>query len=254
VSVLYPRLLDQTARELHEQYIVAKIEDLQRKAAYRHPSAVFTATGGQRVGTEQLADLRDAVVRAAADTGFPVQGGKREHAEFDLRVARLLHEKSGLVPAEASVRSAWAFLALVLLPDVTYWRFPSAPGDRVLATDITRHVFGRLWWRAHLLEDPDSSGDRYELLQTFGESAFDQIFARRRALGGSRPLIRALARTWPSLSLHGLSERAVLREVLKRFRRLGTLIDFEALDDAQLGHQVAAVTRETVAALRPRAL
>jgi hypothetical protein len=249
MSVLYPRLLDQAARSLHDEYLEADVDTLRGKAALRHPSAIFTATGGVRVDKHQLSDLREAVLAEAVAARYPYAGTREGRSEFDLRVARLLHERGGLVPAEASIRSVWAFLALVLLPDVAYWRFPQAPGDRVLATDITRHVFGRLWWRAHLLADPGASTDRYALIGAFGESAFDQIFARRRSLGGSRSLIRALARTWPNLQLERKGERDVLREVLKRFKRLGAVIDFEALDDAELSRQVAGVTEEVITAL-----
>lgn len=251
MSVLYPRLLDKVAHELHREYVGMRIEDLRIKAAVHHPSAIFTATGGSRVGTEQLTELREAVVAAAEEAQFPGPGTRDGRASFDLNVSRLLHERAGLVPAEASVRSAWAFLALVLMPDVAYWRYPRAPGDRVLATDITRHVFGRLWWRAHLLEEMDSHGDRYALIGAFSESAFDQVFARRRSLGGSRPLIRALARAWPRLVLEPKDERVVLREVLKRFRRLGTVVDFEAVSDEELQRQVAEVAEGVVTALRP---
>jgi hypothetical protein len=252
VSVLYPRLLGRVARELHEEYVGMEVEELQSKAALRHRSAIFTATGGVRVHTEQLQALREQVLAEAVKANYPYPGTRDGRAEFDLRVAKLLHERSGLVPAEASVRSTWAFLALVLLPDVAYWRYPRAPGDRVLDTDITRHVFGRLWWRAHLLEDPNVVGDRYARIGVFGEAAFDQIFSRRRSLGGSRTLIRALARTWPRLGLEQKDERTVLREVLKRFKRLGAIVDFEALDDEELARQVAEVADEVVTALQLR--
>lgn len=250
MSVLYPRLLSRVARELHDEYVGLEVEQLRQKAALRHPSTIFTATGGMRVHPDQLRDLREAVLAEAAEANYPFAGTRDGRAEFDLRVARLLHERTGLVPAEAAVRSTWSFLALVLLPDVAYWRYPRAPGDRVLDTDITRHVFGRLWWRAHLLEEPGAVGDRYALIGAFGEAAFDQIFSRRRSLGGSRTLIRALARTWPRLGLAQKDERAVLREVLKRLRRLGAVVDFEVLDDEQLALQVAEVADEAVAALR----
>jgi hypothetical protein len=252
MSTLYPRLLGRVARELHDEYVDMEIEQLRQKAAMRHSSSIFTATGGTRVHTEQLHYLREAVLAEAVEANYPYPGTRDGRAAFDLRVARLLHERTGLVPAEASVRSTWAFLALVLLPDVAYWRYPRAPGDRVLDTDITRHVFGRLWWRAHLLEEPSVTGDRYALIGAFGEAAFDQIFSRRRSLGGSRALIRALARTWPRLGVAQKDERAVLREVLKRLRRLGAIVDFEALDDGQLDLQVAEVAAESVMALQSK--
>jgi hypothetical protein len=248
MSVLYPRLLDRAARALHTEYSQLPIRELQERAATHHRSAVFAATGGRRVSETELKDLRSEILRRAEHAGFPAEGRRQDRATFDLETARLLHERSGLVAAEASVRAAWAFLALVLVPDIAYWRYPRPPADRVLGTDITRHVLGRLWWRAHLLEDPTTPGDRYALIESFGEAAFDQIFARRRSIGGSRVLVRTLACTWPRQHLAGLNEREVLTEVLKRLLRLGAVIDFESLDEADLAAQVHETMAEAIAA------
>ncbi|MGW0042534.1 DUF6339 family protein [Rhodococcus sp. NPDC003348] len=216
-------------------------------AAFRHRSAVFAATGGRRVTEDELQDLRERIVKAAENAGFPDEGRRAERASFDLEVAQLLHERSGLVAAEASVRSIWAFLALVLLPDVSYWRYPNPPTDRILGTDITRHVWGRLWWRAHLLSVPQSA-EPYRLLDAFGEAAFDQIFARRRSIGGSRALVRALADAWPDIDRGGVNDRQLLRDVLKRILRSSAIIEFEALDEDELRRQIteAAVESATI--------
>jgi hypothetical protein len=248
VSVLYPRLLDAAARELHRQSSRSTLEQLQDRAAFGHRSAVFAATGGRRVTEDELHDLRSRIVKAAEHAGFPGEGGRADRAAFDLEVAQLLHERSGLVAAEASVRSIWAFMALVLLPDVSYWRYPRPPADRVMGTDITRHVWGRLWWRAHLLASP-SRVERYRLLDAFGEAAFDQVFARRRSLGGSRTLVRALAQTWPTVERGGVNDRQLLRDVLKRLLRLSAVVDFEALDESELQGQITEVVSRSVAVL-----
>lgn len=247
-SILYPRLLDHAARALHKQHMQSTLHDLQGAFAFSHPSAVFAPTGGERVSPERLEELRDRIVKAAQEAGFPGEGRRRDRMDFDLEVARLLHQKTGLVAAEAAVRPIWAFLALVVLPDVSYWRYPRPPVDRVLATDITRHVWGRLWWRAHLLARPGEVG-RYDLLGAFSEAAFDQIFARRAMLGGSRSLVRALAETWPSLDRGGLAERDLLRDVLKRLRRAAAVVEFDALDIAELRRQVAAEAAASISAL-----
>jgi hypothetical protein len=249
VSVLYPRLLGDAARELHSQYQHAPIAELRERHALRHPSAVFAATGGRRITVEELQRLRDDILAVATRAGFPNEGRRHDRMTFDVEVAQLLHQRCGLVAAEASVRPIWAFLALVLLPDVSYWRYPRPPGDRVLGTDITRHVWGRLWWRAHLLARPQKE-DGYRLLDTFSEAAFDQVFARRRSIGGSRLLVRTLAELWPSVEHGGATERDVLRDVLKRLLRLGAVIDFEALDAHELRRQVRTAAVESATALR----
>ena len=249
MSVLYPRLLDRAASERFAEFAsVEHARDLTVRAAARHPAAVFAATGGRRVTEGELRAMRDDVLALAAAAGYPDVAASGARATFDVEAAKLLYRRMGLVPAEASVRALWAFVALVLLPDVAYWRFPDPPKDRVLATDITRHVFGRLWWRAHLLHDPGRD-EPFALLDTFGEAAFDQIFARRRALGGSRALIRGLAAHWPAADRGGCSERDVLRETLKRLLRHGAFQDFECLEPAVIRDEIAHVVGEVVEAL-----
>lgn len=251
MSVLYPRLLGDAAKELHLQHLQTPIADLRSQYAVRHPAAVFAATGGRRVTPEELQRLRDDVLEVAARAGFPDEGRRQDRVTFDLEIAQLLHQRCGLVAGEAAVRSIWAFLALVLLPDVSYWRYPRPPGDRVLGTDITRHVWGRLWWRAHLLALPEEIG-RYRLLDTFGEAAFDQIFARRRSIGGSRALVRTIADVWPSVDHGRVPERDVLIDVLKRLSRWGAVVEFESLDDDELRRQVKDAATESAMLLRPQ--
>lgn len=251
MSVLYPRLLGDVARELHREYQWLSINELGDRHALRHRSAVFAATGGRRVSSDELQLLRDDVVAAAKRAGFPGEGRRQDRVTFDIEIAQLLHERCGLVAGEAAVRSIWAFLALVLLPDVSYWRYPRPPGDRVLGTDITRHVWGRLWWRAHLLARPQEF-ERYRLLDTFGEAAFDQVFARRRSIGGSRALVRTLAEVWPGVERGGVPEREVLIDVLKRIARWGAVVEFEALDEDELRRQVQDASSESAELLRAR--
>lgn len=249
MSVLYPRLLGDAAKRLHQEYQHISIAELGSRHALRHPAAVFAATGGRRVTEEELQRLRDDVLEIAGRAGFPDEGRRQDRVTFDLEIAQLLHQRCGLVAGEAAVRSIWAFIALVLLPDVSYWRYPRPPGDRVLGTDITRHVWGRLWWRAHLLALPQRF-EPYRLLDTFGEAAFDQIFARRRSIGGSRALIRTLADIWPSVDRAGTPERDVLVDVLKRLSRWGAVVDFESLDQYELRRQVQDATDESLSVLR----
>ncbi|MFE0175665.1 DUF6339 family protein [Streptomyces sp. NPDC059002] len=250
MALLYPRLLSGQAKPLHQLYKEMSPRDLAEHVAYRHESAVYVATGGDRISEQQLRDLRARVLATAERAGFPEESSRTARARFDLDLAALLHTEMGLMPAEAASGDVWAFLALVLLPDVAYWRYPRPPGDRVVASDLTRHVFGRLWWRAHLVRDP-MAPDPYEALDILGEAAFDQIYARRKSLGGSPHLVRNLLHAWAAVDLRGLAEREVLRDFLKRLLRLAPFVIFEALDDAELRAELRVVAEESVAALRP---
>ncbi|MGW6334222.1 DUF6339 family protein [Nocardia rhamnosiphila] len=194
---------------------------------------------------DRLRWLREAIVDLARESAYPESPDARQKVTFDLGSARILHREMKIAPAEAAAGDVWAFLALVLLPDVAHWRYPRPPGDRVLGTDLTRHVFGRLWWRSQFVFS-SSESDPYGALTILGESAFDQIYARRASLGGSPHLIKSILRVWGALDLNGMQERELLRDFLKRLLRLAPFVMFEALGDQALDEELLAVARETI--------
>lgn len=245
MSFLYPRLLAEQARPLFDEYRQLTIGELSRRFAVTHESAVYVATGGDRVAPAQLRELRNGILDLAKQAGFPDTSDRARNAEFDLRLAALLHAEMGMVPAEAASRDVWAFLAVVLLPDVAFWRYPQPPKDRVLGTDLTRHVFGRLWWRAQLVHSPRDP-DPYAALEVLGEAAFDQIYARRAALGGSPHLVRAILHVWRHLDLSGLNERDTLRDFLKRLLRLAPFVLFDGIEERALIEELRSVAQEAV--------
>ncbi|MFE2999151.1 DUF6339 family protein [Nocardia sp. NPDC059246] len=191
------------------------------------------------------------VVELAEGSGFPGELSTGQKTTFDLTLAESLHREMRIAPAEAASGDVWAFLALVLMPDIAHWRFPNPPGDRVRGSDLTRHVFGRLWWRAQLVHAPGDPNP-YGALKVLGEAAFDQIYARRAALGGSPHLIKSILRVWNDLNLRGLIEREVLREFLKRLLRLAPFVLFESVDDEALDIELRAVAHETVFGIQIR--
>ncbi|MFF1730876.1 DUF6339 family protein [Streptomyces sp. NPDC058247] len=249
MSFLYPRLLAEQARPLFEAYRNLPLDELAGLVAVAHESAVYVATGGDRVAADKLQDLRENVLVLAKAAGFPSDSDRTRNADFDLRLASLLHAEMGIVPAEAASRDVWAFLALILLPDVAFWRYPHPPKDRVLGTDLTRHVFGRLWWRAQLVRSSDTP-EPYGALEILGEAAFDQIYARRAALGGSPHMVRAILRVWKDLDLAGLNERETLRDFLKRLLRLAPFVLFDGVEEYALDEELRAVAQESVDAQR----
>jgi len=249
ISFLYPRLLSDRAALLFGEYRQLSISELTERVAFAHESSVYVATGGDRVTADRLRELREGVLILAARAGFPNNSDRVRNAEFDLALAALLHAETGMVPAEAAARDVWAFLALVVLPDVAFWRYPHPPKDRILGTDLTRHVLGRLWWRAQLVRSPDASAP-YGALKILGEAAFDQIYARRAALGGSPHLVRSILRVWDTLDLQGLNERETLRDFLKRLLRLAPFVLFDAVEEEALDDELRAVAQQSVGAQR----
>ncbi|CAM5270380.1 hypothetical protein SALBM217S_01037 [Streptomyces griseoloalbus] len=251
MGFLYPRLLAEQARPLFREYRELTVTELASRVDVTHESAVYVATGGDRVPESRLKELREGVLDLARRAGFPDDSDRARNAEFDLALAAFLHSETGTVPAEAAARDVWAFLALVLMPDVAFWRYPQPPGDRILGTDLTRHVFGRRWWRAQLVRAPEDP-EPYHALHILGEAAFDQTYARRAALGGSPHLVRAILRVWNAVDLTGLKKRETLQDFLKRLLRLAPFVLFDGIDERALDDELRAVAQEAVDPSAPR--
>lgn len=243
MSRLYPRLLP-AETESRFDALPRTVDPLTDPiAAVGSARAVYAAAGGLRVQRDELLGLRKEVLYVARDHGYPERPGPEARNNFDRRVARILHTQMGLTPGEASQRQVWAYLALVLLPDVSSWRFPATDGryvpDRFKGTDLTRHTLARLWWRAHLLRDDSRPEDPYWLLKVLGESDLDQIMARRRSVAASPALVREVVRVVAEADDGG--GRDVLRDLLKRLLRLTAFLDLDWLNDTEIR---ALVVRE----------
>lgn len=252
MTTLYPRLLGSRAQDLfHEYSAVRSPVELELHARTSDDSAVFVATGGARVAQDALAGLATAVRELAGKHGYPHRPDGT--TEFDVTLARLLHRQLDVAPSEAASREMWAFLSLVLLPHVAYWRFPNPPKDRVMHTDITRHVFGRLWWRAELVHDPELD-DPYEALGILGEADFDQVYARRWQVGASPKIVRNILLAWRDLRADGelddVNSRDVFRETLKALLRLVPFLSLNALDDEALVREFRRTALHVIAGQR----
>ncbi|WP_350274845.1 hypothetical protein [Kribbella sp. HUAS MG21] len=144
--------------------------------------------------------------------------------------------------AEAGTRSIWSFVALVPLPEVTYWRFGVTNVERWVATDLTRHTWARLWWQAVVFEsDP-------ELLGLLTESDLNQLL-ERRAIGGDPRLVRCIARAVVQGDLAGIPRRRVIRDVSQRLVRHLAFVDVRALDVRTLIDWCTYLVGESVASI-----
>lgn len=252
MTTLYPRLPPGPARRLFDELRPMSIEQLQARGVAEHPATVYTPVGGERATDRKMQQVRDELQRIAVVASYPEPPSIEKRTAFDIAIARYLHAETDIVPAEAGSRDGgvWAHLALITAPHIAFWRFPDPPGDRILGTDLTRHVFARMWWRAHLVCDQaNPTGDPYQALTVLGEAGTDQILARRRLLGQSPYLFRAVLRVWSSVDRGELAERELLQDFLKRLLRLFPFLCFEALSEEQLESQLQAVVAEAQKAL-----
>jgi hypothetical protein len=174
-------------------------------------------------------------------------------AAFDCEAAALLLDGLNINASEASRAGVWEFLCCVLMPHVVRWRFPgdeaaSADGSTVQQRFLSgrRNTFERLWWRAHLLRDPDPGApERDRLLHQLGEDEVVQIMERPN-LDGRPGLARQTATEFLSAarSHKRVRRRDLIRDAQKRLRRLAAFVEFDALTDGELADAVRAVFEE----------
>jgi hypothetical protein len=244
----YPRLPHSVAESLLDEQQDLPIDQLTAFIATSHHKQEWHPTIPIRATDQELHKLRADVVSIATRNGYPVLQRRGGHAPFDQQLSVHLYEQMGIVPAEAATGGIWSFIALVLLPDVAAWRFPDRHRDRFIGADLmigssNRHVFGRLWARAYILGAEVSSG--------LGEDNVVNLF-ERSTFGGDPRLARTIGETHiRTIAANRIVQsQELMRDAMKRLRRLAVLVSFGALNDDQLRGLLEEVFDSSVVALR----
>lgn len=230
--VTYPRLPSVVAKALLQEQRELPVEELGRGIVTSHPKQEWHPTIPSRVTKEVLSELRSTVLDISYDHGFPEPQPRGGHTLFDRELAVYLSEQMNLVPAEAAVGGMWSFISLVLLPDVAAWRYPDRHQHRFIGSDTmigtsNRHVFGRLWARAYVF-GPD-------LMSRLIEDNFEGILGRP-TFGGNIRMARAIAATMVRVTAERkvTNSQELLRDALKRVRRLAYIVSFNGLEGDEL--------------------
>jgi len=165
--------------------------------------------------------------------------------------------RPNLSTSEAGFGDVWSFLALVLVPNVVWWRAAGSTNiERFVATDITRHTLARLWWRAQLftwgLEDPEEGWAIWSQSE-IGEAELDQIQTRRGGYGRSPRAFRSLVKVYPAIAQladqAGINRRTLWRQSYLRWvLRLGAFTDFAGMPEADLQEDLLALAHQVAAA------
>jgi Family of unknown function (DUF6339) len=251
--LLYPHLSPTIARRLAEELSARSIDSLHALSAISHPAAAYAPTGGNRVSAPYLREI-DRCIRESADScGYPSSIDDLRLRRFDASSGRILHEMMDISPSGASNPGVWAFMACVLWPDIVRWRFPGNEEGTSRERFIggRRNTFGRAWWRAYILKQPVCDHP-YELLDLLGEDELVQI-TERPSLAGSPSLAKMVCRTFLDVT-SGPSNtprsRLLLRDAMKRLRRLLPMVSFDALDEQVLKSLIEEVFRASIKSLQ----
>lgn len=207
----------------------------------------FGPTGG-RVRPDQIERFREAVIAIAREYGF----GTSERAgdvgpEFDRAVAGTIVDHMKLTWEEAGQPGVWSTISLIVLPDVTHWRWAkkNAKSDtkqRWICIDPTRHSWGRLWWQETV------SREKPGLLRKFNESELNQFFERTSFTRHREFFIYFMDMT--ARHLPTMKRRELVRDVTKRMRRRLAFIDTFSLTTPEMEDLVDEVLNESLTALR----
>lgn len=255
VSTLWPRLAGPIASAILDRAAGVSIVDLRGLSALEHPAQIYAPTGGTRALQSQIAAVQRVMREVAEGFGYPsVVDSPETRVRFDRAAAPRLLATMELLPAEAGVREVWSFLATVVLPDVTAWRFGDRNRERWIASDLTRHMFARLWWQAWVFGEQSATGAiSFDLLDRLSESDLNQLLERRN-IGGNPPLARNLAKALLARQDTDVAWRDLVRDATCRVLRRLAYIDVLALDEGQMFSQcVQEVDRSIVNLASPAA-
>ena len=187
-------------------------------------------TGGIPADTSRLRGIRDTVVDMARTAGYP---SARDTASFDVACARFLCEGANIPEVEAYREEVWSYIALVMLPDIAFWRFPNRAKERMFGG--VRNTFQRLWLRGRLIAIGDDCHEPdWELAATLTEDAFVAVIERPR-LSASPLLAREFAEGWRRCArqFQGNME-TVHRIAVRNLMATKTVISLDALEPHEL--------------------
>lgn len=229
MAALYPRLQPVEAQQLWDQYRDFSIEELRTRSSRAHRAQIFAAVGGRRITDDELRAIQYRIREIAAAAGYPSGQSRVGYAQFDIETAIYLGSELEIAEGEALRPETWAFMSLVLLPDVVKWRFDNFPASR--CTGGRRDCFQRLWLRATAFDLGSTSSDRWALLKGLTEDAFVSIL-ERPTLAGNSDICRAIGRTWMRIAAEiGRREmESVNRDAVKWIRARATVLLLDALE------------------------
>lgn len=226
--ILLPRLSGAAAEDLIDRFLDEGPANWTGFRPDDLPGAVrFAATGGSRVGRDELIALRKTVWQAAKENGLEAGGSRDSRARFDAELGIRFAKLPLLASGEALRDDFWTFMGVVLAPDVVHRRFATAR-QRYLGG--VRNTFQRMWLRARVLDRGIEHPRRWQLLTDLTEDALVQI-TERPSIGADPKLARAVAEAWLRAGAHhgkGAME-PVMRQAILRIRIRNEIISLADL-------------------------
>lgn len=216
-TLILPRLDGSVARSLVSERWTLSVASACERRATAHARQKF-ASNGTRISAAALTKFGDELREVAGPRGYPVRSPTEQEArQWDADATKIVWSHLQNVPiAEAGRSDVWAFLCVVVCPDLVLWRYPAAHGAKVPPGLEARFLGGRrnllkrFWLRGRALAAVE--GD-WSVLSKVREDDLVQIF--------ERPSLSAVPRLAGALlvRLAASPDGTSARDVLKRLNR-----------------------------------
>lgn len=188
----YPRITVDQANRAWSEARQLSLSEIRKQCDNTSVSgAEFYPFAQARAEDDELREVRKKVLGAAVQNGYPGDVSSRNKVAFESDLIEIFNDEISMSLAEATHMDVWHFFNVRLFMDITLWRFGSystvtnhwtISPERIYS--FNRNMFGRIWWRNHLLGS--------EIATSLGEDATVQI-VERAALFSHPPFARAVA-------------------------------------------------------------
>lgn len=240
MRVRFPRLSAGEAERVLSTRAGRSITDLEHIRLPALDGARFAPTGPPKVQISFLLDLRDKLTAVARSAGFPDRS-EAIFRQFDTEAAILL-EESDLPLGQVLLSETWCWIAVHLTPHLVEWRFgkeDKPTSRRRYAGIIQRNAVGRLWYRAHVMVEPEAE-DKWSVLKMVTEDAHVAVL-ERTSIARNYRLAKNIVRTWSTL---GGGEQ-MLRAATIRIRLRAIMLEMSALSEDQMTEVIALAFQES---------
>ena len=202
---------------------------------------------GTKVKEDELQKLRDNIINFV-DTEKLEDLAANRKTKFDIKLGLKLLEWIDISPAVASEPEIWAYLNIILIPDVIKLRWEKE--DKVINReryyDKSRNYLGKLWWGAYLSTKEDDK--LFEYIKEHDE--FDTFFDRANSRGYNgyiNIVYKVFDDKWEVIKDIIKQERTLFfREVIIRICKKFAYLNFYALTEENLKEITEKIIDELV--------
>lgn len=243
MTLLIPQLPSAAAMPLLKEIASSGAPQSEPLDRQGHPQAYTMPTGGMPLQDSLLTGLREAVLAAAGEHGFP-DARPPGFLAFELKIAEILAAWEplwidGRPSGEALRNDCWTFLTVIVLPDVAVWRWPpkeesaDAKAWRGRMLGGSRNTFQRIFRRVMCLDRGEDYPDRWGLIRELQEDDFSAIL-ERPGLSSNRDIAICLGEEYLAMKQR-LSQQAadvrtaVYRQATKAIRAYGVVQPLDLL-------------------------